>query len=165
MSSVHIRPRFQMRAAGSAAEVLARIRQALEQPGAAVRGTVSAHHALLRIPDPHSHFWSPRLTVEVLEIAPQQSELRCLFAPAPAVWTLFVAIYAAVGFGGLVALIWGLSACSLGMDAGVLWLVPVALLLGLTAWLTAAFGQRLGRDQMVVLREFLEKALAESSEP
>ncbi len=158
MSTVHIRPSCVRSSPLTPEEVLQQIKENLAKPDAPCEGTVSFHHALLRVPDAQAHFWSPRLTVQVEEHE-NGSLLRCLFGPSPAVWTLFIAIYAAVGFGGMVALIWGYSQYTLGMDATVLWLAPIAAVIGLTAWVVAWFGQRLGHDQMVILQDFLKQTV------
>ncbi len=158
MTTVHIRPRCVRSSPLTPEEVLQHLKENLAKPDAPCNGTVSFHHALLRMPDEQAHFWSPRLTVQVEEHE-QGSLLRCLFGPNPSVWTLFIAIYAAVGFGGMVALIWGYSQYTLGMDASVLWLAPIAAGIGLTAWIVAWFGQRLGRDQMIILQRFLENTV------
>ena len=163
-SGLHIRPQYKKTVQGMPHEVLARIRIDLDRRNAPCEGTVSNHHALLRIPDADAHFWSPRLTVQVepAEDRPGSTHIRCMFGPSPTVWTLFIAIYAAVGFLGMVALIWGMAQRSLGMDAPILWGVPMAIVVGLSAWLTSGYGQHLGRAQMGTLKDFLDEVLDDS---
>jgi hypothetical protein len=160
---MQIRPRFYLKSSLAPDAVLAHIRDYLNSGKADCDGTVSSHHALLRVPESQIHYWSPQLTVQV-EAANDGTVLRCLFSPMPAVWTMFVAIYAAIGFLGIVALIWGLVEWQLGIASKTLWLVPAAALGGVSAWLVAGYGQKLGHEQMVMLRQCLFDALPDLQE-
>jgi hypothetical protein len=53
----------------------------------------------------------------------------------------------------------GSSYYMLGQPARILWLLPVLLLCFLGLYLIAQAGQRLGRPQLLVLHEFIERCL------
>ena len=161
--SLQIRPRFRLLAKMPPDAVLGKIKAHLTSPDAKCTGMVSNHHAMLRMPDAVTHYWSPRLTVQVDEHE-NGTMLRCLFGPAPTVWTLFIAIYAAVSFCAMVSLIWGSVQLSLGMDSDIIWLSPLCAAIGFTAWLVAGYGQTLGKDQMTTLRQSLFDALGDLQE-
>lgn len=162
-NNLQIRPRFYLTTRLAPQEVLGRLQAHISQKEPICSGMISFQHAMLRMPEDATHFWSPRLTIQVEQI-PEGSLLRCLFGPSPTVWTFFIAVYVAVGFLGAVALMWGLSQLSLGMNANILWLVPVSIVAGFTAWLVAGYGQHLGQEQMLTLREFMTTALGDCKE-
>jgi hypothetical protein len=139
-------------------EVLNRLRTHLEKANAECTGTILNSYAILRVHDDQQHYWSPQLTVE-LEEHEKGTLIRGLVGPRPAVWTLFASFYAFAIFGGLVGLIWGLSQWSLGITPFALWIVPVALFLVIIAYSIAYTGQKLGYEQMLLLRSFLDSSL------
>jgi hypothetical protein len=103
------------------------------------------------------------LSVEV-EAQENGTLIRGLLGPRPVVWTLFASFYAFALFAGLVGLIWGLSQWSLGITPFALWIVPVAILLIIIAYGIAYTGQKLGYEQMLLLRGFLDKSIESDSE-
>ncbi|MDC1451284.1 hypothetical protein N8371_02550 [Vicingaceae bacterium] len=104
------------------------------------------------------HFWFPQLTVTVEEVE-GITEIRGLFGPKPSVWTMFIFFYCIVGFLTIISTMVGLSNLSLDKPAGILWLTPVLILLFLSIYLVSNFGKKLGKDQLVILHNFFEKAL------
>jgi cellulose synthase/poly-beta-1,6-N-acetylglucosamine synthase-like glycosyltransferase len=104
------------------------------------------------------HFWSPQLTVTVEDVE-GETEIRGLYGPKPSVWTMFIFFYCVVGFLAIISTMVGLSNLSLEKHAGVLWLTPIFMLLFLTIYLVSNFGKKLGKDQLIILHNFFEKAL------
>ncbi|NNF04521.1 MAG: hypothetical protein HKN17_08645, partial [Rhodothermales bacterium] len=86
------------------------------------------------------------------------------FGPRPAVWSILVAAYAAIGFLGVMGVTFGISQWMLGYSPWVLWSGPVAALLALLVYGVARIGRRLGHDQMVVQLTWVEH-VAETSTP
>ncbi len=68
--------------------------------------------------------------------------------------------YAVFTFLGLIGGTLGLSQLALGELAWGLWTVPVAAVGGLGLYLGSQLGQRLGADQIHLLEDFLDAALA-----
>lgn len=75
---------------------------------------------------------------------------------------MFVAIYAVVVLFGVAALMYAAAQWILGQDPWALWGVPGAVVLWLIVYLSAFYGQGLGRDQMYELRSFVEAAATSS---
>lgn len=123
-----------------------------------ISATILDRYAILRIPEEQQHFWSPEMTVSTEETE-EGTILRGLIGPKPTVWTLFFSFYAFMAFIILIALIWGLSQWSLGHSPHVLWLVPIASLLWISAYAIALTGQKLSRTEMKRLISFLQEAL------
>lgn len=115
-------------------------------------------HFVLRISQSRRHFWSPQMDVS---IAPNEdgpgSIIRCLLAPAPVVWTMFMFFYALAGFAALVGLMLGSSQYTLDKDAWGFWLAGGAVLLGILLYIVAQFGKALSINEMKILRRFVEE--------
>lgn len=109
----------------------------------------------LLVSDSERHFWSPHLSVQV-EDAEMGSRLHARFGPRPEVWTLFVFLYAVVGFAGLVGAGWAYAQWITGQTPWALLTIPGAAIAGVLLYMASRFGQRLGRDQMSQLRTRLE---------
>ncbi len=161
MTVVRMRPRFAIETREQPRELLCRLREALDRSSVQVEGDIFGNHAVLRIPDEQAHYWSPQLSIDFDPgRAADRTIVRGLFAPRPSIWTLFVALYSMFIFCGLMGIVVGFSQWTLGNVPTFLWLVPVSSVLCLCVYGLALYGQRLGNDQMVVLRNFLDGALA-----
>jgi hypothetical protein len=134
------------------------LRSYVEDSESGYYGQFYPNHAILSVPEKQEHFWSPQLTLD-FETADGGTLIRGLYSPRPSVWTMFMAMYAMVGFGGLIGLFFGASQWSLGMNATGLWSVPAALVLAGCVYLLSMLGQWLSRDQITALRSFAEGAL------
>ena len=154
----HVRPRFRRNSSLSPSEIQDRIKDALAGGQAPCQGRLIDGHATLFIPKNEQHYWSPQLSLS-FEKEEDGTLIRGLFGPRPQVWTMFVLFYSTIGFAALIVLVFGLSYWSLGKSTLILWWVPVLAALYLTLYLVAYFGQRLGKDQMILLQKFIDKLL------
>jgi len=155
---LRIRPSFNRVVPKSPDRVLRHVKRVLIQRDVLFTGAFYNRHALLDLPEEERHVWSPQLSLDV-ERHPEGARVRGLFAPRPSVWTFYVTAYAALGFGGLIGLVFGTSQLSLGMEASALWSVPFALVLAGLVYGTAWIGQRLSRDQLDALEGFIHTTL------
>ena len=140
-------------------EVLGRIRAALSRPDAGVvRGQMGGTHVTLNIDEAERHFWSPWLDAHV---DPHEGGaiIRGRMMPHPSLWTLYILAYSVLGVGGLLASVYGVMQVITGTGSWGLWLLPIAIVLIAALYASAFLGQRLGGDQMVVLRGFLSRAV------
>lgn len=152
-----IRPRFRYETDIKSSEITDRIKAALQAKNASCKGSVHPSYATLYLPIEEQHYWSPQLSLTVEEDE-HGTVIRGLYAPRPAVWTMFVFFYAFIGFATLIISIVGLSNLSLDKSATILWLVPVLGLVFLSIYLVAYFGQRTSIEQMIKLHRFLEES-------
>jgi len=155
---LQIRPAFRRQLPCAPAKVIRYLKRELVQLDAPCTGSFYDRHAILDVPSDDQHFWSPQLSLD-FEPFDGGTLIRGLFAPRPSVWTMYVAAYAILGFSGIIALLFGTSQWSLGMEASALWVLPFAGLLAVLVYGTAWAGQRLSRDQMEDLRVFIDDAL------
>jgi hypothetical protein len=162
MIGPRMRPRFEVVVPGTAAEILNRLSDRLARSPNPCTGSILDRHVRLKICEAERNYWSPELHVDV-ERHPDGTLLRGLYGPHPSVWTMFVALYAIIGFGGLLGLIVGAAQWSLGTPPTALWAVPGTAVLALLVYFVALSGQRLGYEQMVQLRAFLDASVAEET--
>jgi len=161
MSTVEIRPRFKRHTELTEKEVLGLFQEGLDSDKA-VQGYIVDHHIYLSIPKDDRHFWSPQLAVELVDdVEGVETEIRALFGPSPSVWMMYIFFYSLLGFLSMVVLIIGFSRWNLGLSAGILWFIPVLLLLIGLAIGTAKTGQKLGHDQMLLLYDFFNNTMGD----
>ncbi len=156
IASYKVRPRFKMEVHYAVDELRKKLQEGLQQEDAACIGIVNPGYVTLYIPHNDQHYWSPQLNL-TFEETEKGCVLRGLYSPRPAVWTMFVFFYAIIALAILFIGVMGLSYQMLDKPATILWLVPVLILIFLSLYLVAFFGQRLGEKQMIILHEFTVK--------
>jgi hypothetical protein len=122
-------------------------------------------HAELFVPEADRHPWSPWLSVTAEDGDGGGTVIRCRFGPHPAVWTLYMFVAFALGFGLLVGTAWGYAQWSMGVTAWALCSVPAIVVLSAALYGASLLGQRLGAEQMVSLRSSLESLIEVADEP
>jgi hypothetical protein len=158
MSAIEIRPRFTEVVPMNTEEVLERLHRALDDPSAKIKGSIFDHHVRLKIPFEDQHYWSPQLSL-ILEEEGDSTLIRGLFGPRSSVWLMFVFFYSTIGAICLFVAITGFSQLSLGIPAPVLWVIPIGAILALALYLMAKAGERLGKEEMRLLKNFLDGVL------
>jgi hypothetical protein len=140
-------------------EVEAKILQKLEDNNPEQFGsTYTKGHFTLRIHPQKRHFWSPQMDISVREDDDEDfTVIRCLLAPAPVVWTMFMFLYALAGFGALVSFMIASSQYSLDKDMWGIWMGVGALVFGIVLYLVAQSGKRLSSDEMHALKNFIQE--------
>jgi hypothetical protein len=162
MTTVEIRPRFQRQHPATAEQVIHRLSEALKNSDGSIKGSVMDHHIVLRMPVEQQHYWSPQLSLTIEDNMEGGALIRGLYGPRPSVWLMFVFLYSSLGAISLFIGITGFSQLSLGMSAPALWALPVAAGIALILYLFAKAGERLGKDEMHRLRNFMDAALVET---
>ncbi len=152
-----VRPRFKIDVHLSMDDLTNKLSNALNEENALCIGKAKSGYATIYVPEKDQHYWSPQLNL-TMEDNESGCTLRGLYGPRPAVWTLFVFFYSAIGFAALIILMIGLSRISLEKSGTILWLVPVFIVIIASLWLVSYYGQKLGEDQMIILHRFLEKS-------
>lgn len=157
---INLRPRFEIITSIEPNDVLRLVDAALRRDGALVSGRVYSNSAVLKPHPEHVQFWSPQLQVSVDPHLPGGSVVHGQFGPRPAIWSLFVALYAAIGFLATMGTIFGYSQLTLGGSGVALWSGPVGLVLAAIVHIVARTGRRLGMTQMRQLKQFLDEVLS-----
>jgi len=156
------RPRFELRATGDAAAILARVKAALAASDL-VGMVIPPTRIELTVSERDRHLWSPQLTVDV-EDDEDGASLKARYGPHPHVWTLYVALYAISVFVAIACAVWGFAQVLMGGTPWALYLTPIAVVLAGLVYGASFVGQGLGSDQMYALRAFLEHAILDEAE-
>ena len=159
MTDIRLRPRFDRTLMCGKEEALQMLRQAVEDPGVWGRGSVFRNSCVLKVPASEVRFWSPQLQVSVEATGESESMIHGIYGPRPSVWSVFVALYAAIGFLGTMGVIYGFSQWSIGDPATALWSGPVAVAAAVLVWIAGRYGRSRGMDQMKQLRGVLHTTL------
>lgn len=158
------RPRFHLVVPLPADDVARRLAAGLAATDLPCAGRVASRHAWITIRDGQRHFWSPNLDVEFYEL-PDGTELRGRFGPLPAVWTMFVFIYAILSTAGMISLVMGLV--QLSLDSPPWALAASGALFALIGFVYGAafIGQGLGSGQIAEIRLFIDRELLRDAHP
>ena len=124
MTSLRIRPRFIQIISAPPAKVEERMKMQLKEPNIACVGRVIPGFIVIKIPQAERHYWSPQLSLS-LEEHEDGTHVRGLYGPNPTVWAMFTFGYSALGLIALFIAIIGSSKISLGLEAPILWALPV----------------------------------------
>ena len=158
-NDIVLRPRFKIELKKNNQEVLKAFEEAKKTQKDFIVSRVD-DHVFIKIPKADQHFWSPQLHLEIMEIDKNSSRLFGLFGPNPTVWTMFMFFHFIVaglfiGFG-----IWAYTNWTLKTDFAIQLFVAILMIV---LWVALYFGGRLGkatgRDQMVLLHNFMNSLL------
>lgn len=138
-----------------------RIEGLLENSPSNIKGRILKNHITLDIAGEDVHYWSPQLNfrVEPDEDDDDYSVVSGLIGPRPAVWTMFMFIYSAIGVIAFFISLFAVSKIMLGKPTNLLYAFPIALLFMLTAYLVGKYGEKLAKDQMELLKQFVREAI------
>ncbi|PIE50546.1 MAG: hypothetical protein CSA38_02815 [Flavobacteriales bacterium] len=155
-----IRPRFKLQTPETK-ETFIRLVQAEAEKNPAVKLSVNRHKYLrLSIPEEEQHYWSPVLNISCDdEEEPHKTIIRGHIGPSENVWSLFVLVYSAIAIVGFFGSIWAYVKWNVDGETGYLIIIPIAILLVLSIFLTSKFGQYKGHSQMLRLLRFLRRAV------
>jgi hypothetical protein len=140
---------------------MARVRGLLLSAPARLTGKIIGDHIILDIVGEEIHFWSPQLNFRVEESEEEDGTtlIAGLIGPRPSVWTLFMFVYFGVGVGGFFVTSYGISRYMVGEFSWAVWGLPIAALFMLTAYQAGKFGERLGAEQVDMLKHFVREAV------
>ncbi len=160
---LHVRPRFRFTVPYATDPLIAHLKKKFNSKTHAFPTKVVGNYFVLDVPVKEAHFWSPRVSFEIEkdEQDENKSIVRGLIGPKPNVWTLFVFIYFGIGILGLFSSIYGLTKYNLGESSLFAWGFPVALLLMSTAYIASKSGEKLGADQIEMLKVFFRDSWKE----
>lgn len=155
---IEVRPRFKLELKLSPSQIVERFNHYLALSNSPCLGQADETYATLFFGKDQRHYWSPQLTL-MIEEEEEGSEVRGLYGPRPAIWTMFVFFYAVLGVLILFISVIGGSQFMLGKSTWVLWIVPVLVLVFLSLWLVAKKGKEKGRPEIIVMHHFLMQIL------
>lgn len=153
-----LRPRFTLSVGKSAETLLNQFKEA-HNPKRFITTQVDSH-VFIKIPKARQEFWSPQLDLVINQLNENSAEVRGLFGPRSAVWTLFMFMHFIVAMIFIGCAVWGYSNYSLGESFAV---PLVIMLLMILTWFVLYFlgrmGRATGKGQMVELHKFMWEVL------
>lgn len=156
MSELKFRPRFKIETALTPEEAESRIKLRFNSPHNFESSFVKGHY-ILRIPANRRRYWSPQMDISVYyDDYSETTQVRCLMAPAPAVWTMFMFFYGFAGFGVLFGLIIGSSQYTLQKHPWGFWMAAICFVVMAVLFVIAQFGKRISRPEMQEFRNFID---------
>lgn len=159
MTDIRLRPRFRLELNCHPGTLAEEMHNHLNASADRVRGSVYHTSCVLKMPLSDVQFWSPQLQISIDPDADGQTIVHGQYGPRPAVWSLFIALYVAVGFIGVMGVIFGYSQMLLGNPASAYWAGPIAIVLSILIYVVARQGRRVGYAQMVHLRTFFNEVV------
>ena len=158
MANTGLRPRVRIVTKNSPQAVLEQINEKLIDQKTDLQGQVVQEHAFIRIPEEKQHYWSPELHVWARE---QDGEtiVYGVMGPKPKIWTMFMFLYTGVLTMAFFSISYGIIQLMLGIKADFLWSIPIGLLAIALVYAAAKYGQYKGREQMGLLKGFLESSV------
>jgi len=158
MPTTRLRPRFRILSDQKPLEILKKIDVGLKENSQFLKGQVVQEHAFIRLPEEKQQYWTPELHVWVRE---QDGEtiIYGVMGPKPKIWTMFVFLYVGILTSAFFGGTYGVIQMMLGMDAPFLWSIPLGILGLIFVYAAAQYGQYKGKNQMEILRQFLEEAI------
>lgn len=159
-SEFFLRPRFSIDLQENAVQLSERISGALENDDCEFRSSISDGHFFIDVSKKESHFWSPQLQFEIIEINKNFSKIEGLFGPKPQVWTLFMFVHFIVGTAFLcfavMAYVKHTLQESLFFPVVMLIVLPLVWVL---LYVLGYIGKETGKGQMKELHVFLIKII------
>lgn len=164
MDRPRMRPLLRLHLSIASDQLMGAIRTALSDEAAPVVGRALRRHVELTVRPKAQHFWSPHLSLDVLEDG-NGTLLRGRYAPHPHIWMLIMGVYGVLLLATIGACVYGYSQWSLGWTPSALWALPLCAAGAVATWTTSTIGQTLAEPQMRELQRFLEECLRRSGAP
>jgi len=139
-----------------------RVELLLQSTSPHMKGVVANDLIILNITGEEVHYWSPRLTFRVEEDIDDENHTKVagLIGPRPPVWTLFMFIYFFVGTVGFFISTFALSKILMGQKSYLIAAFPVTIVFLLTAYFAGKYGEKLAKDQMEILKDFVREVIS-----
>lgn len=168
MSSVRMRPTFQLETKMSAIDAMKCIQASFRKSklpddpdqnrNSFYNGQFAGDHAMISIVDSKRHFWSPWMHLEIRANDTGQ-QIFGRFSPHPSIWTGFMFSYLSIGVIVFFAIMFGVSQQLSGQSPWAYYVIPIGLIIAMILWFAAKAGQNLAQDEMQTMKSVLEHCL------
>ncbi len=169
MFSIRIRPRIREFTGLSQESVISNFKSIIDSNKYPFQAKIVEHHLVVKCHDDKQEFWSPELTLEVVENYMKDDEftdhkeqtlLRGYISPKPSIWTFFIFAYVGFGLVCLSFLVYGTSQMMLNQPTNLVWYAFGCLGGILGVFIASQIGQRLGEKQTEMFLQFVKDGLA-----
>ena len=168
MFSIRIRPRIREFSNYAESELISRYREIIESNQFPFHVKFVGQHLFVKYHSDKTGFWSPELTLDIVENYLLQEEhsdhkeptlVKGYISPNPSMWALFIFSYVGFGLMFLGFLVYGTSQMMLDQPTQMGWYALSSLILIATVFVASQIGQRLGDEQTKLLLQFVHKGL------
>jgi len=166
MFSIRIRPRIREYTNLFPETVIDNYKSIIDSNKYPFQAKIIEHHLVVKWHNDQQAFWSPELTLEVVDNYMKDDEyaehkeqtiVRGYISPKPSIWTFFIFAYVGLGLASLGLIVYGTSQMMLGQPTNLMW-YALGCLIGISGLLIASqIGQRLGDKQTEVLLQFVKE--------
>ncbi len=170
MYSIRIRPRIREFTTLNVATVLQNINRIIASNTYPFQAKVVQHHLVVKCKEEAQAFWSPEMTLEVVEnplkgdayaAHNEPTLVRGYISPKPSIWTFFIFAYVGLGLACLSFVVFGTSQMMLDQPTQMLWYALACLVGMVLVFIASQIGQKLGEKQTEVLLQFVKEVLKE----
>ena len=159
INKVLLKPRFRIEVDQEKDQIVDIISKRLSDENCKFRSQIAGNHIIIDVAALEEHYWSPQLTVEVIN-EDKKTIVKGLLSPKPKVWTFFMFLHFVVAVAFFVFLVMFYTQYALNQDYKFSMIMFIAMPVTWVAlYLTGQFGKKLGYDQMVQLHNFLLNSL------
>ncbi len=157
-NEIVLRPRFQIELSRPKEQVLYEFQNAQVDPFLVSR---LDEHIYIKYNGQNTHFWSPRLHLEITETHAETCTLYGIFGPNPTLWTFFMFLHFGVATLFIVCGVWAYSSAALHKPYGLqLGFMAVTVILWFVLYFLGRMGRHKGKPQMQGLYDFMGQNLA-----
>lgn len=155
-----IRPRFKLESPESMSNIMNIILEAAAKDETIVTRKQHNKYIKITIPDSEKHYWSPvlNLSCDNKEIK-DKTIIRGHIGPSEDVWGIFILTYAAIAILGFFASVWAYVQWVLNKDLFYFYVIPIAIALLFSIFITSKYGQRKAHLQTLHIMRFLRRAV------
>ena len=168
MFSIRIRPRIREFTNNSIESVIEKFKSIIDSNKYPFQAKIIEHHLIIKCKTQKQEFWSPELTLEVVENPLKEDEfaehkeptlLRGYISPKPSIWTFFIFSYVGLGLVCLSFIVYGTSQMMLDQPTNLLWYALGCLIGIIGVFIASQIGQRLGDKQTEALLQIVKEGL------
>ena len=164
VSAIRSRPRFKIKTDLSISEFNTRIKNQLSLNQKKVEGFSNKYMTTVWVKESFISYWTPQLRISLeFDEDEKVTIIRGLFGPRPSIWTFFIFLYSLGGSFFFISSIYLIALQSIKIPFNTLSIMGLSF--GVTCilltYIATKIGQRLAKDHIETLREFLENTLIE----
>ncbi len=168
MFSIRIRPRIREFTNHSKEEVIQKFKAIISSGKYPFQAKIIENHLVIKCQDEKQEFWSPELTLEVVDNYlkddeftdhKEQTILRGYISPKPSIWTFFIFAYVGLGLAFLSFVVYGTSQMMLDLPTNLVWYSFGCIVGIIGVFIASQIGQRLGDKQTEALLQFVKDGL------
>jgi hypothetical protein len=161
LQSARLRPKSRHTTDLPKQEILKRPDERLKERKYTLTGILVQEYAFIRIPEKNQYYWPPEMHVWARE-EENKTIVYGNIGPKPKIWTMFIFFYTIILVLTFFGAFYGIIQLILGIKADFIWSITIGLLALTLVYVAAYFGQHKGKEQMLLLQNFLDVTIKDN---